>query len=175
MLRATSVYTAALVSHRATARVLARDVTFALHTATLGKQFLARMAPDRGWAFDSPLGTKLSEGGENRMPQITDKMVAEAITKAVAEAGSDYVYPPSAVGGDCLYVDDTPMGGCIVGATARLLGFNDFAEFDSPGAQDWAEELSPFAVDALTAAQAVQDGGQPWGDALSNFYDFIPI
>lgn len=106
------------------------------------------------------------------MIQFTDDAVTMAIRAVVAEAGEDYVYPPSLGGkyAQCMYDDE--HGGCIAGrAVRKLIPDFQFVELVAIDAHDLASTgvVSHRAVRALQEAQYAQDGGKPWGEALDAF------
>lgn len=125
--------------------------------------------------------------------QITDEDVVRTLREVVAER-PDYVYERPAhmepiigddgdVAADCLYVHTSPddaddaddaddlTPGCLVGAVFHRLGvpLEDLATWEGRGGFDVAGEygVSYDLANALSDAQASQDGGKPWGVALA--------
>lgn len=106
--------------------------------------------------------------------RFSDEEVAAAIRKVVAEAGSDYVYPPAAAGEPCRYSDG--YGGCVVGRAIRLLDPEiELVEDTAVSGQHLAlhDVISGEAEEALQRAQNRQDEGWPWGEALEVFEEVL--
>lgn len=102
--------------------------------------------------------------------RFTDDQVRDMLRTVVAE-NPDFVYePPGGMDEDCKYVHDGAPS-CLVGHVMSRLGFPlvEFARFEgqSPGQIDVALSISSRAADVLDIAQARQDVGESWGDALT--------
>lgn len=118
------------------------------------------------------------------MTILTKDAVSEALHKAVAEKGEDYVYPRANEG--CRYADpyNPEVPSCIVGHVVAAL---DPETFKRIGQREEENEMSfsatyllddgPFGLDpeddsvvaALQVAQSLQDLGLPWGYAQEGF------
>lgn len=121
----------------------------------------------------------------------TDSDFIEAMEKAVALRGEDYIYPKNLPGwqdctGSCVYSlkDGTPA--CIVGVALSLIdpdlvpayGWNDnfsssavevLEELNASGKTDFSEAV----MNAAMWAQQDQDRGLPWGESLHTFYSLV--
>lgn len=114
--------------------------------------------------------------------KITYEDVLDEVTKIVNEQGRDHVYEKPDGSHDCLYFADSGAPSCLVGHWIHAL---DNADFENAVRQ--AERTSPFsaqelidlaieynldieyessAIQFLSEAQAMQDRGETWGDAL---------
>lgn len=119
------------------------------------------------------------------MEKLTAEQAIEGLRGVVAEFGPNYVYPPAAENMYCQYWHGNPDGGdlyakdepgCIVGQVLHRLGWSkeDLQEANSCGAinPDWvhlyfADRIEDSAMAVFWAAQRLQDGGKPWGEALA--------
>jgi hypothetical protein len=118
------------------------------------------------------------------------------LVEAIELKGADYVYPKNydGMGATCLYQNydliregddggtryERPTGpSCIVGHVLIAKGVDpiELAAREGDSALDVAqlEFVDPVVLDALDAAQAAQDGGQTWGEALARFDDHIAL
>ena len=106
------------------------------------------------------------------------------LLEEVVEGNEDFVYTPPAPEGnaDCAYVHRDSEGslvpGCIVGHALHRAGVDlwKFAPIEglqidgdvdgTPATDVLGVDATPEAVYVLAAAQSVQDGGRPWGEAL---------
>lgn len=115
---------------------------------------------------------------ETDSKQFTVAEVLEAMEKAVAKRGADYVYekpredPPTAAGSQCLYVHhrgtEQEVPGCIVGQVYfDLLGELVPRTYEGASA-GLAVRNTPLrlAIALLDSAQSEQDAGFTWGEAL---------
>lgn len=114
---------------------------------------------------------------------ITLGIARAALEKVVAEKGENYVYPRYLNNMQCVYAE--VVGGevvpsCIVGYAINEISHELFEklaeeEIESGGmeANDirWVQ-IEEEARDALRAAQAKQDAGKTWGEALYAFDNF---
>lgn len=98
--------------------------------------------------------------------------VRSLLVRAIEEKGADYRYqPPGGPNGACMYNhDDAPS--CIAGHVFAYHGVRvpDVLEGSSAWTvtkklTDWSELVGQ----ALSNAQAKQDVGHPWGEALMAF------
>jgi hypothetical protein len=120
-------------------------------------------------------------GSGDGVKHVTDAEVLAAAEAAVAEKGADYVYakPKDAVGmsaSECLYVHGEEAG-CLVGNVLHRLGVPLSTLRDCEGvhaivALGRVEErdriiLPAWSKSMLIRAQAQQDNGETWGDALT--------
>lgn len=118
------------------------------------------------------------------MERITARRALELLTDVVDRAGDDFVYQKldmSDVQGEedmlpnegCRYaVDDRPS--CLVGHVLHRSGVEmdvlnrlDVAGTSASGLADFGLEVDWDAGEVLVAAQALQDRGECWGDALA--------
>lgn len=103
----------------------------------------------------------------------------QIMREIVEEKGADYVYPDSEKehGDTCQYLtydeDHKPTGpSCLVGHYLVRTGvsFEDLVQYEGSNINDsFGLGLPSWLSDALSAAQARQDGGEPWGVALAAF------
>lgn len=110
------------------------------------------------------------------MYEITTEQVTEAIEQVVAEFGEGYTYPKEhkAANGACQYVYDGKPD-CIAGQVLHRLGvpieqlmlWEDLACDGTVVCEAFIGD--PGALLFLQAAQKVQDQGQTWGQALSEY------
>ena len=108
---------------------------------------------------------------------ITAAEARELLTRAVEEKGADYVYPRSNYPGGCIYFSEGEEGdevgapSCIIGHVFAYKGMEPLPE-DVNGATVHGVHRRFFEVDnnwtlaALAKAQAAQDTGDTWGNAL---------
>lgn len=113
----------------------------------------------------------------------TNQEINEALKKALAEKGEDYVYPLSEKHDrGCMYATDEGAPSCIVGHVLHTLDPELFA-----GVAKWERmkstldtamgdvvrrfhpDLHPDQVKALSYAQVAQDRGQSWGYAATEY------
>lgn len=120
--------------------------------------------------------------------EVTDEVFIEAMEKAVAQKGADYVYPATefdehggvsntdwrASLGECRYSlpDGTPA--CIIGQAIHLIDPKYTPEHDliadaATVLDSVFPGLTPPLLAAATDAQVIQDSGYTWGDALDTF------
>lgn len=94
------------------------------------------------------------------------------LERAIGERGKAYVYEPPAGVDGFAYFDSDGKPSCLIG---HLLHYLDFGPGDVPeGSNVWLgmRDLFPAAagvMEGLDAAQARQDEGWSWGDALAAF------
>jgi len=111
----------------------------------------------------------------SRTAQEEIETILSTMTEIVGEYGKDYVYEkrwnPEAIGIGCRYVcNDAPD--CLIGKLMIRAGWATIEELKSvEGSRpDWDNKVWPRltapARDVLLAAQAAQDGGKTWGQAL---------
>lgn len=98
----------------------------------------------------------------------------ELLEECVAERGADYVYGYPPEGGlDCLYVfrdvNGEPEGpGCIAGMVLNKLSIDVPREWEGTtfNGLPASEVFTPAAAGVIREAQARQDNGATWGEAL---------
>lgn len=102
----------------------------------------------------------------------------KALVEVVDENGRDHVYPNP---GDCVYFDKGKAI-CLIGKALEKLGYTKDDIMQVPSTvifgpnTDKAEvilsffEFDPYVVQAAQRAQAMQDIGQNWGDAIDHFF-----
>lgn len=102
-------------------------------------------------------------------------LVLGALTEVVAEAGEDYIYPErlevtthASYTGMCWYVWENQPD-CIAGRTLHKLGVTVeiLKEFEGRPCTRIPTPLSTYALEVLSRAQGIQDGGGTWGHALT--------
>lgn len=113
---------------------------------------------------------------------LARKLLAEAI----AERGEDYVYKsPEGPGGECVYIEKNEAGAlapsCLVGCVLVGAGVpaKMMLEVEGQHAEAALGQLAsdfdtypftdPIVIAGLNRAQAKQDDGDTWGDALRAF------
>ena len=116
------------------------------------------------------------------MLTITFDQMLEAIKRAVAERGEDFVYPDDwrvkdhpAFPNTCVYFNDDGSRSCIIG---MAMGYIDpkfpLTEFKAIGENFEAAtktgilEIEEDAANLATIVQDEQDSNVPWGLALEN-------
>lgn len=101
--------------------------------------------------------------------RFTDEQVMTTLRAVVAER-PDYVYEEIAGDDSCLYVHNGAPS-CLVGHVLFRLGLPldvlSENEGGSPGMSVREFGISHRAADVLDIAQARQDVGESWGDALA--------
>lgn len=113
-------------------------------------------------------------------PEETDaEYVTRLMEAAVELKGEDYVYDQKDPGGMCYYIRDGQPS-CIVGHVLVMagveperIGLKEYlgAWRAVPELTDW----DPDIVKALSDAQAAQDHGAPWGEALERYKRFLGV
>lgn len=121
--------------------------------------------------------------------RITYALAKEAMERAVAEKGEDYIVnaysgnqPRSrAAGGICRYSDpyDARKPSCLVGNVFWQWGLLAEAhEHESTNAAEVLRHLSTPSTNSASSllywAQVRQDDGLTWGEALAYALDFVP-
>lgn len=130
---------------------------------------------------------------------LTREAVVATAKELVKEFGEDYVYPGADRGG-CSYSGDEDYGvpACVVGQIVKRLDpemyttltlvehedtnvtkRTDFNHTHLEYPPDWAKDYQPTLdtgddaelTRALRQAQAQQDNGAPWGEALKPVFD----
>lgn len=116
-------------------------------------------------------------------PAYTTEQIVKAAERVVEELGPDYVYAtkrrqnPQVSSQQCFYAEPDGTPSCIVGRIIDKLNHSAFEELKlleggmwSPPALEALFELNTeFTTEqmyALSAAQRVQDWGEPYGRAL---------
>jgi len=115
------------------------------------------------------------------MTTITREQFIEAMHKAVAERGEDFVYPDEwRESASCLYYIESPMGvregACIVGKAIEIAtGGEVYTGYNAAAYEVLSEEydLAGDVGDAAFVAQRVQDTGGTWGEALAAFEEYL--
>ena len=125
------------------------------------------------------------------MTRFSDEEWIEALKKAVADKGEEFVYRrlPNTFGATgaapCLYAEEIQdedgvhlIPACLVGHAAYLLGGEEtLAELhavEGLGAQAALYKLDLASLEArelLDTVQGRQDCGQPWGEAIKDLPD----
>lgn len=108
---------------------------------------------------------------------ITRERFTDAMHKAVASRGEDYVYTPPEGGRMCMYTDPDGTPGCIVGVALAELGYTaentDSLAYGKGGGAAYQLTLlgfvDPHVHEAANYAQRVQDTGGTWGVALNQY------
>lgn len=116
------------------------------------------------------------------MSVIWAESAVETLRK-LGEEFSDYVDPNSRAEG-CRYIENGAPS-CIVGTALVRMGFdvNEIAELDTEdrghstrignsSSYLVTDRLSAEAVEVLSRAQSVQDGGGTWGEAATHAIEF---
>lgn len=124
------------------------------------------------------------------MKELTADEVRAALQRAVDFKGADYVYRgPRGSGGSCWYANPNGTPSCIVGHVfadidpefyARLrkmeqdTGLSATVEtiFAGDDPEKWGlhpPRIGADVTEALSRAQAIQDTGRTWGDALEGY------
>lgn len=108
------------------------------------------------------------------MNTITRESFSEAMKKAVAERGEDYVYGRSEEGlWGCWYTLDGVTGDCLIGKALEILGVD--MELLRDNQQAVGPVLSSLGVTdgklmgAARLAQMEQDLGETWGESYRVF------
>lgn len=116
--------------------------------------------------------------------QITRENFTAAMRAAVAERGEDFVYPAQgselaeqgwrSEGGTCVYVLPDGSPACLIGLALYkidpgLLTHVEFQYDDAISVMSRAGVRDELLRHAAAMAQEEQDGGAPWGDALSGY------
>ena len=112
----------------------------------------------------------------------TDEDFIAAMRKAVAERGEDFVYPDewrkaSEDKQSCLYVhEDKPA--CLIGlavyiATGKLVPDGYEGSIAGVVVKSCVPGVSDIVVHAAFKAQAAQDVGETWGQALKEFEEAL--
>lgn len=115
------------------------------------------------------------------MSKFTDKQVVEALDRAVAAKGVDYVYKNVEADGHsgptCVYALKDGSPSCIVGHVLADIAPDEFKriakwerEAGDTGIVTYLEDVAtalfaPDQAEALTRAQTAQDDGNHWGFA----------
>jgi len=110
---------------------------------------------------------------------LTYQSALDALEKAVADRGEEYVYPRqgTSYNSSCLYWHkDEQAPGCLVGLVLHQLGVSaEVLESFGPASIKMLAtslpylggvEMSPAAIGLMAAVQRYQDRGEPWGVAL---------
>lgn len=108
--------------------------------------------------------------------------VLDSIVKAVSERGTDYIYSaPSSMlrdnetSGTCFYVHPDDTAGCIIGFAAIDSGLMTAGMLSTyEGQAAYILPLNDTSADfreSLSNAQALQDGGLPWGEARDCLFE----
>lgn len=124
--------------------------------------------------------------------RFTKEQALEALRKAVKLKGEDYVYPEEEkFMSSCRYATDEGKPSCIVGHVVNILDPEAFAHLAAVEAEQGttaAEDLTHSGYDdsylpvdfwdrdtarVLGIAQAQQDIGSKWGDALGTAEDAV--
>lgn len=109
---------------------------------------------------------------------FTREQFTEAMEKAVAERGEDFVYPDEWQNayGFCQYYIEGIGAACLIGKALENLGF-DVRSLENNGAITILEEVFKITdrglIVAAQRAQTMQDWGQSWGDALMEYKDVL--
>ena len=120
-------------------------------------------------------------------PKFTDEQWTDALKKAVADKGEEFVYkrqpnPNAPVVMTCYYAEEIQdetgvhlIPGCLVGHAAYLLGgeetLGELHSQEGLGAQSALGYLDLASVEArelLGDIQGRQDQGVPWGEAIGD-------
>lgn len=125
------------------------------------------------------------------MSTLTIENVAEAIDQLVVERGENYVYPSDE---GCFYSFEDGTPGCLVGAVLAKVApeaFEMVVEYEAPvddgnggthrisigsvsGLDSWLElGTDKDLLNALDAAQQVQDTKGTWAEARRRFIDKV--
>jgi hypothetical protein len=110
---------------------------------------------------------------------LTYETALDALEKAVADRGEEYVYPRQGTdtNSSCLYWHKNEQApGCLVGLALHQLGVSAevLESFGPAGIRMLAPslphlsgvEMSPAALELMSKVQCYQDQGMPWGSAL---------
>lgn len=115
----------------------------------------------------------------------TENLIVKGLEAAVAEKGTDYIYPPAIKKEACHYLEydtgrltGTPTGpGCIVGhalLNSGLMTTDELATYEGSAANMAAGALVREEIaEALREAQEAQDCGETWGAARDRFYQSL--
>src|SRR5690606_19556981 len=121
--------------------------------------------------------------GEEQVVKVSiNARQALDLLEEVVEGNESFVYTTPEVLADCAYVHRDSEGSlvpsCIVGHALHRAGVDlwKFAPIEglqidgdvdgTPATDVLGVDATPEAVYVLAAAQSVQDGGRPWGEAL---------
>ncbi len=105
----------------------------------------------------------------------TERALIEALDKAVDLYGEDYIYEEAT----CVYVNDAGEKSCLVGHAmidvfpelrSRLKGTIASAR---TAFEYFIPEVQSAVARAFQAAQDVQDGRRPWGEAREVFHQVL--
>lgn len=119
--------------------------------------------------------------------ETTEQYVLRLMEEAVALKGADYVYehqptndPDALAPTTCYYVWDNQPS-CIVGHVLHAAGIplEELARHEGGSAHIVVAAVAPHDWDglvgnALNSAQAMQDAGGTWGEALETFKSELP-
>jgi len=124
--------------------------------------------------------------------QVTDEMFIDAMHKAVALRGEDYIYPREhdnnsvrlgyrSLSGACMYrnrLTDEPS--CLIGLALSLIDPALCPDASLVGGASGVIQMNPRTASisdrvafAADYAQMAQDNGATWGHALERFVDSI--
>jgi hypothetical protein len=108
---------------------------------------------------------------------ITEEQFHQALKEVVEERGADYTYPDWQTHA-CRYRDErTSEPLCIIGAVLAKIA-PEFRPVEGYGASEVLGALSGNTEpwhEAAEAAQAVQDFGARWGDALARYEEVAAL
>lgn len=108
--------------------------------------------------------------------ELTETEARKLLARAVEERGADFVYVPTAGNSPrCWYQKEDGTPDCLIGLALSYIG--PIPENNSGGAQGAIVRLYPNTkqrvLGAMNAAQAAQDNGRTWGEALAAFDNYI--
>lgn len=118
------------------------------------------------------------EEAEDDGSTLTARHARSLMERAVRERGAAYVYEAPADAEGFVYFDSKGRPSCLIG---HVLSYLDLGPGDVPeGSNVWLglRDLIPAeagVIEGLDAAQACQDEGNPWGDALDAFDNGVAL